>query len=90
MGIQGEQCVIGGADHGLKIISTKTGKLIRELYNKKYGHTEWVTNVDFLTDGRIISGGIDAKLCLWESKAVRCVDLLGHRYENMYLHVRIN
>eukprot|EP00658_Telonema_sp_P-2_P033631 TRINITY_DN24643_c0_g1_i1.p1 TRINITY_DN24643_c0_g1~~TRINITY_DN24643_c0_g1_i1.p1 ORF type:complete len:305 (+),score=38.84 TRINITY_DN24643_c0_g1_i1:146-1060(+) len=50
----------------------------RKLYGKTCGHSEWVTTVAFLKDGRILSGGMDSKLCLWHATALRCTDLLGH------------
>ena len=51
----------------------------RTLYTKQYGHSEWVTDVTHLPDGRILSSGMDSKLCLWNgSGAPRCADLLGH------------
>ncbi|KAF4316689.1 hypothetical protein BBO99_00006681 [Phytophthora kernoviae] len=31
-----------------------------------------------LGDRRIISGGMDSKLCLWDATGVKCEDLLGH------------
>ncbi|PRP78395.1 hypothetical protein PROFUN_14195 [Planoprotostelium fungivorum] len=42
-------------------------------------HHEWVTCVDYLPNGRIISGGMDSKLCLWNPRLVQCEDLLGHK-----------
>jgi WD40 repeat protein len=75
----GNKCVVGSADHGLKEFDTNTGKQIRELYNKKSGHSEWVTCVSHLSDGRIVSGGMDNKLCLWGKGGSRsCTDLIGH------------
>ncbi|CEG38173.1 Cdc4 and related F-box and WD-40 proteins [Plasmopara halstedii] len=50
----------------------------RTLYSKQYGHTEWVTCATYLTDRRIVSGGMDSKLCLWDSKSVKCEEMLGH------------
>lgn len=76
MSLRGNMCVVGSADHGLKEFDVTTGKLSRELYSKQCGHSEWVTCVDYLPDGRIISGGMDSKLCLWQGR--RCVDLTGH------------
>ena len=38
----------------------------------------WVTCVEHLPDGRVLSGGMDSKLCLWGRKSTRCRDLLGH------------
>ncbi|CAD2218189.1 hypothetical protein AGDE_00368 [Angomonas deanei] len=40
---------------------------IKTLYNKNFGHTEWVTCCRCLSDGRIVSGGMDNKVCLWDS-----------------------
>lgn len=50
----------------------------KTLYTKKFGHTEWVTCVTHLPDNRIVSGGMDSKLCLWDATGVKCEDLLGH------------
>ncbi|TYZ67267.1 hypothetical protein PybrP1_001474 [[Pythium] brassicae (nom. inval.)] len=50
----------------------------RTLYSKKFGHAEWVTCVAHLPDNRVVSGGMDSKLCLWDAAGVRCDDLLGH------------
>ena len=72
------KCVVGSADHGLKEFDATTGKQIRELYNKTNGHSEWVTCVKHLPDGRVISGGMDNKLCLWGRSGSRCLDLSGH------------
>lgn len=74
----GPLCVVGSADHGLKVFDVTNGREKRNLYTKKFGHTEWVTTCRFLGDGRIISGGMDSKLCLWHASALRCDDLLGH------------
>jgi hypothetical protein len=75
----GNKCVVGSADHGLKEFDTKTGKQIRELYSKKNGHSEWVTCVSHLPDGRIVSGGMDSKLCLWGKGGSRsCIELSAH------------
>jgi hypothetical protein len=40
---------------------------MRELFSKNYGHSEWVTTCAHLTDGRLLSGGMDSKLCLWDA-----------------------
>ena len=50
----------GSADHGLRTYDLKTGQLRRELYNKRYGHKEWVTSCAYLNDGRLISAGMDS------------------------------
>eukprot|EP01012_Entosiphon_sulcatum_P050046 TRINITY_DN68800_c0_g1_i1.p1 TRINITY_DN68800_c0_g1~~TRINITY_DN68800_c0_g1_i1.p1 ORF type:complete len:516 (-),score=31.20 TRINITY_DN68800_c0_g1_i1:32-1579(-) len=75
----GSECVVGSADHGLKVFDVATCKQRRNLYSKRYGHTEWVTTCCYLPDGRILSGGMDSKLCLWSSSLVKCDDLLGHK-----------
>jgi WD40 repeat protein len=69
--------VTGGADHSLRVYDF-SGTLRRELYSKTSGHTEWVTTCAALSDGRVLSGGMDSKLCLWPSSGPRGVDLLGH------------
>jgi hypothetical protein len=58
--------VTGGADHGLHQILAGTGEYVRELYTKTSGHTEWVTSVLQLDDGRVVSGGMDGKVCVWD------------------------
>ncbi len=78
MSVRGTEACIGSADHALYIIDCQERKFLRTLYGKQYGHTEWVTCVDYLQDGRILSGGMDSKLCLWDKKVVRCHDLKGH------------
>ena len=64
--------VTSSADHGLRVYSLKNGKCLRNLYNKKFGHTDWVTSCAFLQDGRVLSAGMDNLLCLWDSKVVKC------------------
>jgi len=78
MSLQGDLAVCGSADHGLKEINVRSGTVMRNLYTKRFGHTEWVTTVSHCRDGRIISGGLDSKLCLWQASGVSCVDLTGH------------
>ena len=51
---------------------------MRQLYSKRYGHTDWVTTCAFLNDGRVLSGSMDKRLCLWDKSAVKCSDLVGH------------
>ncbi|CAE8742657.1 unnamed protein product [Polarella glacialis] len=78
MSLMGDKAVMGSADHGLKELDTRSGTVTRNLYTKRYGHTEWVTSVSHCRDGRILSGGMDSKLCLWNSSGVVCSDLVGH------------
>lgn len=68
----------GSADHGLRTFDLKTGKFRRELFNKRYGHKEWVVTCAYLNDGRLISGGMDNTLCLWKKNSVACDHIKGH------------
>ncbi|GMF26227.1 unnamed protein product [Phytophthora lilii] len=83
------EVVVGSSDHALYVVpledsSSRTSSRgasrsrPRTLYTKKYGHTEWVTCVTHLPDRRVVSGGMDSKLCLWDATGVKCEDLLGH------------
>eukprot|EP00796_Vickermania_ingenoplastis_P005891 gene5891-4208_t len=77
----GALCVVGSADHGLKVFDVATMREKKNLYTKTCGHTEWVTTCKFLPTGEVLSGGMDSKLCLWNSVLSgppRCQDLLGH------------
>ena len=78
MDVLGDLAVVGSADHGLKVFNVRSGRETRNLYGKRCGHTEWVTSCCFLHDKRILSGGMDSKLCLWHASALRCDDMLGH------------
>ena len=78
MSVWGDEAVVGGSDHALHCLSIKKGKKTRLLHTKTYGHSEWVTCVTHLADGRVLSGGMDGKLCLWEKAGARCTDMLGH------------
>lgn len=76
--VQNDLVVTGSTDHGLRVYSLSTGKQIKELFNKSFGHTEWVTCCTFLPDGRIVSGGMDSTLCVWDKTGVRCKNLKDH------------
>lgn len=78
MSVFGEKAVMGSADHGLKEVNVRAGQVLRNLYTKRYGHTEWVTTVSHCPDGRVVSGGMDSKVCLWNATGVVCADLVGH------------
>ena len=62
----------GSADHGLRVYDSNTGKYQWELFNKKYGHWEWVSNCKLLPDGRIVSAGFDGIICVWKKNSVSC------------------
>lgn len=72
------KAVLGSADHGLQEVNIERGTKLRNLYTKRYGHAEWVTSVAHCPDGRIVSGGQDSKLCLWNAAGVVCADMTGH------------
>ena len=78
MDVRNDIIVTGSTDHGLRVYSMSTGKQIRELFNKNFGHTEWVTACAILADNRVVSGGMDSNLCIWDSKSVRCKYLKEH------------
>ena len=62
---KGESVVTGSSDHGCRVYNIRSGKMLRQLYSKRYGHTDWVTSVAHLGDGRVLSGSMDKRLCLW-------------------------
>ena len=69
---------MGSSDHAIYTVDLATGKRRRTLYSKSFGHAEWVSCMQHLPDGRLLSGGMDSKLCLWDARGVRCQDLRGH------------
>lgn len=78
--IDGNEVVTGSSDHSLKVLDISKGSVKRELYSKKHGHTDWVTTVDHLKeDGRILSGGMDSRLCLWNANSNKCISLNDHK-----------
>jgi len=46
--ILADKVVTGSADHGLRVYSLKSGKCLRNLYTKNFGHHDWVTSCKFL------------------------------------------
>ncbi|KND00912.1 uncharacterized protein SPPG_04012 [Spizellomyces punctatus DAOM BR117] len=70
--------VVGSSDHALYVLSLPTLKLTRTLYTKRSGHTEWVTCCVALPSGRVLSGGMDSRLLLWDAHAPVCSELRGH------------
>ncbi|XP_024536805.1 uncharacterized protein LOC112348467 [Selaginella moellendorffii] len=78
MSVHGSELAVGSSDHAIYTIDVGTCGLTRIMHGKSYGHTEWVTCLDHLPDGRIVSGGMDNKLCLWDKRGVRSRDLKGH------------
>lgn len=88
MSMQNNKGVVACADHGLHCFdlasktdidgNTTVARLTRQLHSKRYGHADWVNTVATLPDGRVLSGGQDSKLCLWNASGVVCKDLQGH------------
>jgi F-box/WD-40 domain protein 7 len=71
------EAAFGSADHAAYVMNMRTRK-IRRLFTKTAGHREWVAAVTHLPDGRIASGGLDARLCVWSAGGVACQELAGH------------
>ena len=67
-----DQVVTASADHGLRLYNLRTGKQVRQLFSKRFGHSDWVTTVAMCSDGRVVSGSMDKQLCLWDKSAVKC------------------
>jgi WD40 repeat protein len=68
----GREAVAGGADHALYGFCPRTGKKTRTLFTKTAGHREWVTCVAHAADGRVVSGGMDGQVLLWNASGTRC------------------
>ena len=70
--------VTGSTDHGLRVYNLSDGKQTKELFSKKYGHHEWVTTCQILNSRRIVSGGMDSLICVWEPTGVKCKTFADH------------
>lgn len=74
------EVVIGSSDHALYAIDVNhSTRAPIKMYSKSSGHTDWITGVAHLPDGRVISSSMDGKLCLWDTNRRNCVDLFGHQ-----------
>lgn len=71
------EVVVGSSDHALYVLDVPNGTHKRRLYSKSSGHKEWVTCVTYLSDGSILSGGMDSQLCLWTQGTSRSRFLHG-------------
>jgi hypothetical protein len=72
------EVILGGSDHALYSVDVKdTRRKPITMYTKTCGHTDWVTAVGHLTDGRVLSSAMDGKLCLWDKTRRKCIDLMG-------------
>lgn len=68
----------GGSDHALYAVDVSDPRKRHvQMYSKKFGHTDWVTSVAHLADGRVISASMDCRLCLWSTDRRSCVDVMG-------------
>jgi F-box/WD-40 domain protein 7 len=79
------ELVVGSANHSLYAIDlVDSKKKPVELYGKKYGHTDWVSGVAHLADGRIISCGMDSKICLWSHDKRSCSEVHAHNGNKLF------
>ncbi|KAK9845105.1 hypothetical protein WJX74_010662 [Apatococcus lobatus] len=74
----GSEAVFGSSDHALYTVDLQACKKSRTLYGRSNGHAEWVSCCKYLPDGRIVSGAMDSKVCVWAAKGVRSQTLEGH------------
>eukprot|EP00916_Digyalum_oweni_P000881 GHVL01001782.1.p1 GENE.GHVL01001782.1~~GHVL01001782.1.p1 ORF type:complete len:205 (+),score=39.56 GHVL01001782.1:49-663(+) len=79
-------CLTGSADHGLRLFDWESGRFIRQLYSKRFGHNDWVTDCKF-TESKMISTGMDNKICVWEPTGVKCTDLTNHKSSVAGIHI---
>lgn len=70
--------ITGSVDHGLRVYNLSDGKQTKELFSKRYGHHEWVTCVQILGSKRVVSGGMDSLVCLWDASGVKCKTFTDH------------
>ena len=72
------EVVFGCSDHALYAIDLSTPrKGPTKMYSKRWGHADWVTGCAHLSNGRVLSCGMD-KICLWSADKRRCQDLHYH------------
>lgn len=76
--IRGYDLVTGSADHAAHLYDLKKKELRRRLFTKQYGHHEWVTCCSFAYDGRIVTGGMDSVVCMWDKSIPKCIDCTDH------------
>jgi len=73
------EVVFGGTDHALYALDlSQPRRGASKLYSKRWGHSDWVTGCAFLSSGRVLSGAMDSKLCLWSADKRRCQELTHH------------
>lgn len=75
----GTELVVGAANHSVYAIDvTDPRKRHIEMYGKKCGHSDWVSGVAHLADGRVVSCGMDSKICLWAHDKKTATDIHAH------------
>lgn len=79
--INGTELVTGSCDHALHLYDLRSMSLKRRLFTPKFGHHEWVSCCAYACDGRVISGGMDSVICVWDKTSPRCTDLTEHQYK---------
>lgn len=72
------EVAVGGSDHAVYVLDAKNCKLKRTLFSRDCGHTEWVSCLMFLPDGKLLSGGMDGRLWLWGNSGIRGCEAAGH------------
>ncbi len=78
MSVHGDEAVVGSSDHALYGYDLTTGAQTRQLYNRRNGHSEWVTCVCHTADGRVVSGGMDSRVLIWGARGANAQELKGH------------
>ncbi|CRG96262.1 WD domain, G-beta repeat-containing protein, putative [Plasmodium gallinaceum] len=63
----GTYMATASTDHSIRVHNIKNLSTIKELYHKKCGHYDWVNQVFFTKKNEILSGGLDGKICLWNT-----------------------
>lgn len=63
----GTYMATASADHSIRLHNLKSLTTTKELYHKECGHTDWVNKVFFTKKNEVLSGGLDGKLCLWNT-----------------------
>lgn len=76
------EVVFGASNHSCYAVDFASSNLpltsprrVQEMYTRTMGHTDWVTDVAHLVDGRVVSSGMDGRLCLWELDRRTCRDI---------------
>ncbi|KAK3274481.1 hypothetical protein CYMTET_17333 [Cymbomonas tetramitiformis] len=82
--------VVGSSDHALYEFDFTTGRKGRQLYNKRFGHTEWVTTVGHLphadSDARSQSLGVH----LTKLEGLRGTNAQAEKPEDLHCGVHVS